>query len=313
MKAPFEFRSDVGYDVAGFGTNAVDYLIRVPQYPAFNSKMELLDFDMLPGGEIASTLVGLQRLGLTTAYAGSFGDDQAGKTCLDSLSSEGVDVSHARTVPGAKTQVGFIIVDEETGERTVLWKRDTALSFTASEAPLDLARSAKVLHMTPHDTSAAVAMAEAAREEGTIVSLDIDNIFDGYERLLELTDIMTASSDLLERVTGIHDKLSAMTEVQSRFGCRLVGVTLGDEGSHLLCDGVLIDTPAFNLPLGAVDTTGAGDAFRAGLLCGLLQGMDVEASAECANAVAALKCRAVGARQGLPNLAELQALLTRNN
>ena len=79
------------------------------------------------------------------------------------------------------------------------------------------------------------------------------------------------------------------------------------------CDGVLIDTPAFTLPLGAVDTTGAGDAFRTGLLYGLLHGMDVKDSAKCANAVAALKCRAVGAQEGLPNLAELQALLTPNN
>lgn len=313
MKAPFEFRSDVGYDVAGFGTNAVDYLIRVDTYPRFNSKAEILDYDVLPGGEIATTLVGLQRLGMRTAYAGSFGDDTAGSAGLESLVSEGVNVTHARRVAGAKTQVGFIIVDQETGERTVLWKRDPALSFTVSEAPLELARSAKVLHMTPHDTSAAIAMAEAAREAGTIVSVDIDNVFDGYERLLERTDIMTASTDLLERITGIHDKLSAMTEVQSRIGCRLVGVTLGGEGSYLLCDGVLIDTPAFKLPLGAVDTTGAGDAFRTGLLYGLLHGMDLKDSAECANAVAALKCRAVGAQNGLPNFAELQALLTRNN
>lgn len=309
MKAPFEFRTDARYDVAGFGTNAVDYLIRVNGYPEFNSKSELLDYDTLPGGEVASTLVGLQRLGLSTAYAGSFGDDSAGRIGLRSLNIQGVDTAEARVVPGAKTQVGFIIVDQATGERTVMWKRDPKLAYRVIDAPLDLARSAKILHMTPHDTDAAIAMAAAAREARVIVSLDIDNVFDGVDQLLKLTDIMIASSELLERITGIHDKLSALTEIHARYGCKLVGVTLGSGGSYLLCNGIFIDTDACSVPGGCVDTTGAGDAFRSGLLYGLVAGMETNAAARCANAVAALKCRALGARQGLPNLAELQALL----
>ena len=113
----------------------------------------------------------------------------------------------------------------------------------------------------------------------------------------------------LERLTGIRDKLSAMTEVASRYGCKIVGVTLGSEGSHLLCDGVFIDTPAFDVPGGCVDTTGAGDAFRAGLLYGLLSGSSVEEAARSANAVAALKCRDLGARTALPTEDEVTTLL----
>jgi len=311
MRPPFEFRSDTRYDVAGFGTNAVDYLFDVHEYPAFNSKVELMDWRILPGGEVASTLVALQRLGLKTAYAGHFGGDEAGKLGLQSLIDEHVNVDNASIVEDASTQVAFIIVDEQTGERTILWKRDDNLRYSPEDAPLELARSAKILHMTPHDTSAAIAMAQAARQAGTIVSLDIDNMFDGIETLLALTDIMIASSDLLERLTGIRDKISAMTEVASRFGCWIVGVTLGDKGSQLLCEGVFIDTPACKVPGGCVDATGAGDAFRAGFLYGLLSGFDVEEAARCANAVAALKCREIGARTALPDLDELQTILKR--
>jgi sugar/nucleoside kinase (ribokinase family) len=309
MQSPFEFRSDTVFDVAGFGTNAVDHLVRVSRYPEFNSKSELSAYETLPGGEVASTLVGLQRLGFKTAYAGRFGDDDAGNIGLLSLQREGVDRQHAQTVPGALTQVAFIIIDEQSGERTIIWKRDKKLGYTTAEAPLDLATSAKVLHMTPHDTAAAVSMARAARAAGTIVSLDIDRRFDGVEELLSLTDILIASSDLLEELTGMRDKLSAMTETAARFGSAIVGVTRGNEGSYLLCNGVFVDTRGFDVPGGCVDTTGAGDAFRAGLLYGLLSGMHVEDAARSANAVAALKCRATGARTALPSRDELQTML----
>jgi sulfofructose kinase len=309
MKPPFEFRSDTRYDVAGFGTNALDYLIGVDEYPAFNSKVELTNWQMLPGGEVASTLVALQRLGMKTAYAGRFGGDEAGKLGLESLIDEGVDVQHASVADDARTQVAFIIVDERSGERTIIWKRDDKLSYSHDDAPLDMARSAKILHMTPHDTAAAIAMARVAREAGTVVSLDIDNMFEGVDELLELTDIMIASTELLERLTGIRDKLSAMTEAASRYGCGVVGITLGDKGSYLLCDGVFIDTAAFAVSGGCVDTTGAGDAFRAGFLYGLLSRRDIEQAAQCANAVAALKCRSVGARAALPGVAELETMV----
>jgi sugar/nucleoside kinase (ribokinase family) len=309
MTLPFEFRSDTEYDVAGFGTNAVDYLINVNAYPEFNSKVALTDWQVLPGGEVASTLVALQRLGCKTAYAGSFGGDDAGKLGLRSLIDEGVNVDRVRFVSDARTQVAFIIVDEGSGERTILWQRDDKMRYSPDDAPLDLAHSAKILHMTPHDTAAAIAMARVARDAGTVVSLDVDNTFDGLDQLLSLTDIMIASSDLLERLTGTRDKLSAMTEVAARYGCAVVGVTLGSEGSYILANGVFIDTPSFAVPDRCVDTTGAGDAFRAGFLFGLIKGWNAAEAARSANAVAALKCRSVGARTSLPTVAELQALL----
>ena len=309
MRFPFELRTDVEYDVIGFGTNAVDHLIGVGSYPEFNTKVELTGYRVLPGGEVASTLVALQRLGFRTAYAGSFGDDEAGKLGMASLAAEGVNVDHARNVAGATTQVAFIIVDERSGERTIIWKRDHALAYSRDDAPLELARSAKILHMTPHDTPAAVAMARSAREAGTIISLDVDNLFDGVEELLGLTDVMIASSDFLEKLTGTRDKLSAMTEVASRYGCAVVGVTLGADGSYVLANGVFIDTPAFAVPGGCVDTTGAGDAFRAGFLFGILSGSTADEAARYANAVAALKCRSLGARTALPSRDEIKNLI----
>lgn len=306
MKFPFELREDKPFDVIGFGTNAVDFLIQVPEYPAFDSKIELTDYTQAAGGEVATTMAGLSRLGMRTAYVGRFGSDSAGEFGMKSLSDEGVDLTLAEIVEGAKNQIAFIVIDTRSGERTVIWQRDTALSYTDAEAPVSVAGSGKVLHLTPHDAAACIAMAWAAREQGTIVSTDIDNIFDGMDELLPLIDILIMSRDIPERLTGIGDMRLALAALSSDYGCGVVGVTLGDSGSTLYCRGEYIDTKGFAVPGGCKDTTGAGDAFRVGLLYGMLGGQTVEESARSANAVAALKCRAVGARTALPNAAELQ-------
>ncbi len=296
------------FDVVGFGTNAVDYLIRVPRYPTFNSKTELTDHTIAPGGEIASSMVGLARLGLRTAYAGRFGDDPAGIIGRESLIQENVDAAWAESVAGASTQVAFILIDDNSGERTVIWKRDPKLTYTAAEAPVDAAIRGRVLHMTPHDTTACIRMARAAKESGVLVSLDLDNIFPALTELLPLVDICIMSADLPPRLTGNSDVEASLAEIASTYGCGIAGITLGDAGSLILCGDHAISTAAFPVPGGCVDTTGAGDAFRAGFLYGLVSGYTVEQSALTANAVAALKCRSLGARTGLPDPSEVENL-----
>lgn len=309
MQFPFSTAGKKEFDVIGFGTNAVDYLIQVPHYPEFNSKVELVDYTQAAGGEVATTMVGLQRLGLRTAYVGRFGSDSAGEFGLGSLIDEGVDVSHAERVEGAATQIAFIIIDARSGERTVIWKRDPKLAYTAAETPVDLAAKAKVLHFTPHDAPACFAMAKVAKQSGAIVSIDIDNNFPGLEELLPLVDIMVSTADLPSRLTGMSDSKAALREIANRFGCGVAGITLGEKGSMLLCSGTFIETPGFEVPGGCKDTTGAGDSFRVGLIYGLIKGNDVESAARMANAVAALKCRSVGARTALPNAAELTSMI----
>ena len=309
MQFPFNLRHDAETDVAGFGTNAVDFLIQVPHYPEFNSKVELTQYTQAAGGEIATTMVGLRRLGLTASYIGRFGDDAAGDIGLGSLRDEGVDLRFAERIDGADTQIAFIVIDERSGERTVIWKRDAKLRYSEDEAPLEAIANAKVLHITPHDTRACIRLARAAREQGTIVSMDVDNVVDDIEELLGLVDVIVACADFPSRLLGISDKRTALTEMHSRFGAGVVGVTLGESGSLLLCNGEFIETPGFDVPGGCKDTTGAGDSFRVGLLYGMIVGETVEESARMANGVAALKCRSVGARTALPRRDELNSLL----
>ncbi|HVF29730.1 MAG TPA: carbohydrate kinase family protein [Pyrinomonadaceae bacterium] len=309
MQFPFTLKHNCEFDVVGFGTNAVDFLIRVPHYPEFNSKVELLDYVQMPGGEIATTTVGLSRLGLRSSYVGRFGDDPAGDLGLSSLRNEGVDLRFAERIGDTPTQIAFIVIDERNGERTVIWKRDAKLHYNEDDAPLPAIESAKVLHVSPHDTGACTRLAKAARVNGTIVSVDVDKRFEGIEQLLENVDIMITSADFLRTLFGIEGGREALIKMQERFGSGIVGVTLGENGSLLLCNGQFIETRGYDVPGGCKDTTGAGDSFRVGLLYGLIEGYSIEESARMANAVAALKCRAVGARTSLPDRDELATFL----
>jgi sugar/nucleoside kinase (ribokinase family) len=152
-------------------------------------------------------------------------------------------------------------------------------------------------------------MAKAARAAGTIVTIDIDSPVSGYERLLELVDVCIVSDHFPQKAFGLAEAEEALSAICDRFGCGVAGITLGEKGSIFLSDGKLIRTDAFPVPGGCVDTTGAGDAFRTGFIYGILRGDEVENCALYANAVASLKCRAIGARTGLPTAKELQTML----
>lgn len=309
MNLPFALPAERRFDVLGFGTNAVDYLITVDEFPRFAGKAAFDTCTIAPGGEVASTVYALARLGMKTAYVGAFGGDEAGVIGRASLADADIDLSGSRIVEDAATQIAFIIIDKASGERTILWKRDPRLAIPPDEVPLAMVGEVRILHMTPHDVSACVALAREARSKSTIVSLDIDNVFEGVEELLPLVDICIASEDLPARLTGIADLDEALETIRTRFGSAVVGATLGDKGSVVLAGDEYIRTRAYEVPGRCMDTTGAGDAFRAGFLFGVLSGQTIEVCCRAANAAAALKCRRLGARDGLPDKAELKTML----
>ena len=309
MRFPFTLADNKQFDAVGFGLNAVDHLIVVAEYPAFDTKIRLLEHKQTAGGQTATAMVALQRLGLKTAYAGRFGSDAEGQFGFRALQEEGVDCEFAEVIEGARNQLAFIIVDARNGERTIIWDRDDRVSYAAEEAPLALATRGRVLHLDAHDPPACVRMAETARAEGTIVSADIDNIYDGLPQLLPLIDILITSAEFPHRLTGIADERASLVELKARYGCGIVGLTKGVRGAVVLSNGKFLEAPAYKVAQGCRDTTGAGDAFHGGFLFGLLTGEDIEGSLCLGNAVAALKCRNLGARTALPNADELTEFL----
>jgi sulfofructose kinase len=309
MRFPFALPLNKPFDAVGFGLNAVDHLIVVPEYPAFDTKVRLLDHTQSAGGQTATAMVALRRLGLKTAYAGRFGSDAEGTFGLQTLRDDDVNVDFAEVVPGARNQIAFITVDARSGERTIVWDRDDKLAYKREDAPAGFGPMGRVLHLDAHDPPACVRVAQAARASGTIVSADIDNVYDGLPELLPLIDIMIGSKEFPTRVTGITGERAALIELQKRYGCALVGMTIGAAGAVVYCSGSFIESAGFEAPQGCRDTTGAGDAFRGGFLYGLLTDADIETSLRFGNAVAAMKCSALGARTALPTKSELNKFL----
>jgi sugar/nucleoside kinase (ribokinase family) len=309
VRIPFQVPKNRDFDAVGFGLNAVDHLIVVPEYPAFDTKVRFTEYEKSAGGQAASAMVCLQRLGLRTAYAGRFGSDEDGRFGLRAIDYEGVNLDFAEVIDGADNQIAFIMIDARSGERTIIWDRDERLSYRPDEAPVEIAPRGRVLHLDAHDPPACAVMAIAAREARVIVTADIDNIYEGLPDLLPLIDVLITSAEFPHRLTGISDERAALVEIKARYGCAIVGTTLGARGGRIYCEGQFIESPAFAVPGGCRDTTGAGDAFHGGFIYAMLGGEDLETSMKLGNAVAALKCRSLGARAALPTIDELQDLI----
>ncbi len=309
MRIPLQVPKQRDFDAVGFGLNAVDHLIVVPEYPAFDSKVRFTEYEKSAGGETASAMVALKRLGLSTAYAGRFGSDEDGRFGLRAIEYEGVNLDFAEMIEGADNQVAFIIIDSRSGERTIIWDRDERLSYRPDEVPTDLAGRGRILHIDGQDPPARAVMAGAAHDAGAIVTADIDSIYQGLPDLLPLIDVLITSAEFPHRITGISDERASLVEMKARYGCAIVGATLGARGALIYCDGQFIESPAFEVPEGCRDTTGAGDAFHAGFIYGMLNDEDLETCMKLGNAVAALKCRSLGGRAALPTVDELKEFL----
>jgi sulfofructose kinase len=308
MDFGIEIPCDKPFDAVALGLNAVDHLIVVPHYPEFNSKVAFLSHTIAPGGQAATAMVTLARLGLRARYVGKVGSDDLGRLQINSLTAESVESSGVAVVEGAETQTAFIIVDEASGERTVLWNRDDRLTIHEDEVDREAVTSGRALHLDGHDVAASIRAAEYARAAGIPTVLDIDSIYPGVERLLPLIDFLISSSNFPKRMTGEARLETALKKLAGMTGSIFVAATLGQYGVLAYFEGQFINSPAFTVD--CRDTTGAGDAFHGGFIYGLLAGFSVERTLRFANAVAALKCSAIGARTALPRLEEVNSLLT---
>src|SRR5262249_1059390 len=140
-------------DVVGVGLNATDTLIPLPEYPARGSKVAFRDAHVLPGGQVATAVAACRQWGLAGPFGGKVGGGHAGR--LPRGGFERLDVeAHLLLAKHCKSQQAFIIVDD-TGERTVLWKRDKRLALKPAELQREWITDARALHVDGHDTDAA--------------------------------------------------------------------------------------------------------------------------------------------------------------
>src|SRR5215831_11472479 len=298
-------------DLVGVGLNATDTLIPVAHYPARGDKVEIRPTTILPGGQTATAVIACQQWGLRTRYVGKVGGDSAAALHAAEFSRLGVE-AHLLTAPDCPSQQAFILIDD-SGERTVLWRRDHRLALRPEELHRDWIIHSRALHLDGHDTAAAAQAAAWAHSAGVPVIADLDELYPGVEALLPNVDYLITSRDIPGKLAPASggfssgDLQQSLPAVHRRFNSRLTAATLGTDGV-LAWDGSQFHyAPAFHVE--TVDTTGAGDLFHAGFIYALLQGWPLPKQLDFACAAAALNCTAVGARGGIAPLAAIERLL----
>ena len=297
------------YDVVGVGLNATDTLILLPRFPAYGGKVPFAREVLSPGGQVASAMVTCARLGMRSKYIGTLGDDERGVIQLESLRASGVNLDDIEIRTNCPNQSAYILVDQTSGERTVLWHRDNCLRIDPDSLTPEKIIGSRLLHIDGHDTPAVSRAAEIARRHQIPVTVDVDTIYPGFDLVLPHVDYLVASSEFPSRWTGEPDPFRALTRIQDEFGMRVAAMTLGANGALARVEGGFIYSPG--LVVDCVDTTGAGDVFHGAFCYAVIESMPLREALEFSNAMAALNCTALGARGHIATAGEAQALLRR--
>jgi sulfofructose kinase len=299
-------------DVIGLGYCSYDILAIVPEMPRFDTAwgMHLAGLVQDGGGPVGTALVTVARLGAKAGYVGMLGDDREGRWLRDLFEQEGVDPSRLRMSAGVGTNICLLLVEQATGRRAILcYPQVEPTALVLDGADRAAIQSAKVLHLDGQFLAAAIQAARWAREAGVKVCFDGNHPRAGLEALLPLVDWLIVAEPFPKAYTG-----EARPERAARalldLGPELMVITEGERGCECWAAGEHFRAAAFEVR--AVDTTGAGDAFHGALIYALLQGWDVRRAATFANAVAAINCRTLGGRRGLPTLEEVESFLEAN-
>lgn len=295
------------FDVVGVGLNATDTLLVVPHFPAYGGKVPFHDEVLSPGGQVASAMVTCAKLGLRAKYIGTVGDDERGRVQMDSLLGSGVNLDDVQRRPGCANQSAYIIIDQSTGERTVFWSRPECLTIAPDQITDEMIACARLLHIDGHDTPAVEHAARIARKHGIPVTVDVDTIYPGFDRVLPYVDYLLASSEFPGRWTKDEDPFRALATIQKEYGMKVAAMTLGAHGALALYAGEYVYSPAF--VVNCIDTTGAGDVFHGAFCYAVLQGMPIAEALDFSNAMAALNCTALGARGGVRSEVEARQLM----
>jgi sugar/nucleoside kinase (ribokinase family) len=293
-------------DVVGVGENSLDQVCVVERFPVSGEKQTVVAADTRPGGQIATSLLACARLGMRCRYLGVVGDDDARRRVLAPLREANIDLVRVQRVSGAATRSAVILVELGAAERTVLAHRDGKLLLRTEVLSRDDIACARILAVDTTDPDASSWACGVAREAGCAVVMDADEASPRVLSLLEQVDFPIVSSGFAESMGAGGAPERALRELAAR-GAKLSVVTLGHRGSIARIGDRTIESPAYSVK--AIDTTGAGDAFRGGFIWALSNRKGPVAALRAANAAAAMNCRALGAQGGLPNRGALEAFI----
>ena len=273
----------------------------------------------LPGGSAANTIYCLGRLGVSAGFIGVTGDDAEGKVLLGDLQKVGVDTSRIKIKPGAKTG-SVLCLSDGSGKRSLYLQPGANSLLATDDIDTGYINQAKIFHLSSFvdliNIDAIKKLSLSVKVSFAPGALYSSMKLEALSPILARTHILFVNRDEIEELTG-EDFPQGAGVCLSR-GCQIVAVTLGkgiempsgNGTATVVCyikDGAgeyLVESPGSELAP-EIDTIGAGDAFAAGFLFGLLQGKGLKECGNIGSVMARFSITKVGARQGLPDLDNL--------
>lgn len=296
--------------ILGIGGVCLDRLAILPRMPGWDEVEHISRSATQLGGMVATAMVAAARLGETAEFVGGVGNDEAGRYALRVFEREGIATKQTSVIDGEATAFSFILVHEETGQRTILHHRGVQLREALPLAALDFT-GVRFLHLDGYWFRSALDAAKHANIRGITVTLDPSTRLlraDDAEQLFCLVDYFMPGVAFAEKLTGEAEPFRAARSLL-KYGGKAVIVTNGADGVYVCASDDEFHVPAFRVPV--VDTTGAGDVFHGAFVAGLQKGYALRQAVTFASAVAALKCTKLGGQAGIPTFQETLEFLER--
>lgn len=294
------------------GSFAVGLTIRTSHMPVFGETLIGSDFDMGPGGKGSNQAVGAARLGAEAHFVGIIGDDKLGEIATDLYAQEGVDTTHLWKTSQMATGVGFIILNQ-TGENGIILDMSANRLLDAAfvdRAEAQITRSDVVMAVLEIPVAAAARGLELGKKHGVRTILNPAPATKLDDSVLKQVDYLTPNETELRILLGLAPNdptpTAELAAQLRRHGVGALIVTMGEKGALILTGDQT--TPVPGVAVEVVDTTGAGDAFNAGLAVALAEGRSLVESVKYANCAGALACTKLGVIPALGYRAQVDEL-----
>jgi ribokinase len=296
------------FDVVGFGGLNVDKLFRVDRIAKAEEESFIVDYEEAGGGSAANTIVGLARLGCKVGFIGEVADDREGKMLIEDFCREGVDTNgiiHAKRGRSG-TAMGFV---DRKGDRALYVDPGVNDTIELSEVSTKYAFQTRFLHFTSFIGEKSFLIQKKLAEslpKNVKLSLDPGELYarrrSGLDSMVKKAFVLMPSLNELRLLTEESDYRKG-ADVLLKKGVKIVAVKLGAKGCYVTDGRESHLIEAFKVKV--VDTTGAGDAFCAGFLYGLISNKGLCECGRLGNFVASRCIMKMGARPGLPTIKDL--------
>lgn len=275
------------------GFNTVDIVFGIDGEVENGQKMYAKSMKEYCGGQAANCAYTLSKLGNDVVYVGRFGDDDKGIRSIESLKIQGIDILNSEVIKNCNNHIGIIFIDELSGERTIVMRKDERLSLDDFMINRNCLKNVELVYSDGNESLFTLKLFKVAREMKISTVLDIEKIDNNIIDVLPYVTVLIAPGNIVTKLSNMDRVEDSVKKLNKMI--KIVVATLGNEGSiGIGSDEKIIKIPAKKCKV--KDTTGAGDAYHAGFISAIMKGENLSECMKIATNVAAMKCETYGPR-----------------